>query len=527
MSEYKVLIPSAGLGTRLFHLSQNLNKALISVNHKPVISHVIEKFPLSVGIVIALGYKGALVRDYVELAHPDRDIHFVEVYPFEGPDAGLGLTMLRCKDLLQCPFVFCPNDTIVTDDIPEPLKNWAAYAEIENTEHYRSLKINASHQVSEVCEKDDRHSRDQKPYTGLLGVKDYKEFWKFMEEGQAYGAIQLGETYALRRFVEAKIPVYAQKVTWLDTGNVERLMKTRAELASSTMPTILEKDNEAIWFANGRVIKYNADPDFITSRVLRAEHLRDYVPQVTGSRQHMYSYRMLVGNVMSRVVNTSRFERLLDYLQTFWEKKSLEEDDETIFLKACEKFYKEKTRQRVDLYFNKFSQQDKTETINGESVPPLADLLKKIDWADLCNGTAVRFHGDLHFENILVNETGRFYLLDWRQDFGGLSDYGDIYYDLAKLLHGMIVSHELINKECYDIEQRDDIIRFDIYRKYSLVESEKQFYAFMNKNGYDIKKVKILTALIYLNIAALHHYPYSKLLFYLGKMMLFKELLDE
>lgn len=33
-------------------------------------------------------------------------------------------------------------------------------------------------------------------------------------------------------------------------------------------------------------------------------------------------------------------------------------------------------------------------------------------------------------------------------------------------------------------------------------------------------RVKILTALIYLNIAALHHHPYSLLLYYLGKSML-------
>ena len=26
--------------------------------------------------------------------------------------------------------------------------------------------------------------------------------------------------------------------------------------------------------------------------------------------------------------------------------------------------------------------------------------------------------------------------LDWRQNFGGIINYGDIYYDLAKLYHG-------------------------------------------------------------------------------------------
>ena len=42
------------------------------------------------------------------------------------------------------------------------------------------------------------------------------------------------------------------------------------------------------------------------------------------------------------------------------------------------------------------------------------------------------------------------------------------------------------------------------------------------EQGFDYEKVENLTALIYLNIAALHHYPYNKLLFYLGKTMLYK-----
>ena len=54
---YKVLIPSAGLGTRLGDFSKNLNKALVALDNKPVISHVIEKFPKHVEIVVALGAK--------------------------------------------------------------------------------------------------------------------------------------------------------------------------------------------------------------------------------------------------------------------------------------------------------------------------------------------------------------------------------------------------------------------------------------------------------------------------------------
>jgi hypothetical protein len=42
----------------------------------------------------------------------------------------------------------------------------------------------------------------------------------------------------------------------------------------------------------------------------------------------------------------------------------------------------------------------------------------------------------------------------------------------------------------------------------------------LGEAGYDKRKVWTLTALIYLNIAALHHHPYSLLLYALGKSML-------
>ena len=61
--DYKVLIPSAGLGTRLGDLSKNVNKALVSVANKPVISYIIEKFPADIEIVVAIGHKGQLVKD--------------------------------------------------------------------------------------------------------------------------------------------------------------------------------------------------------------------------------------------------------------------------------------------------------------------------------------------------------------------------------------------------------------------------------------------------------------------------------
>ena len=44
MTNYKVFLPCAGIGARLGEFTDNVNKALLSVGNKPVISHIVEKF---------------------------------------------------------------------------------------------------------------------------------------------------------------------------------------------------------------------------------------------------------------------------------------------------------------------------------------------------------------------------------------------------------------------------------------------------------------------------------------------------
>ena len=518
---YKVLIPSAGLGTRLGDFSKNLNKALVALDNKPVISHVIEKFPKHVEIVVALGHKGELLKDYLEMAHSDRKITCVQIENYCGNGSGLGLTILKCKEYLQAPFIFCPNDTVILEEVPEPTENWVGYAEVENNHHYRSFKLSDNGSVERVCEKEEILSYDTKPYIGLAGIRDYESFWSAMELGKKYGSIKIGESYALREMLKQKINIQAKKFTWYDTGNLDSLTTARELVKSKDAPEILEKANEAIWFVNDRVIKYNSDPRFISDRAHRANLLKGYVPEITNVRENMYSYRMLTGKTMSKATNKKTFKNLLDYLMFFWEPVNLSNQETKDFNEICKTFYKEKTEKRIELYFNRFSEKDCAETINGCDIPTLRELLDRIEWSKLYDGKASRMHGDLHFENILVAETGDFYLLDWRQNFGGITEYGDVYYDLAKLLHGMIVSHELINKNHYQINQMDNVITYDLYRKHCLVENEKQFYEFLHKNNFDIYKVRLLTALIFLNIAPLHHFPYSKMLFYLGKESLY------
>ena len=69
----RVIIPTAGTGSRLFEKTKFINKSLIEIGNKPAISHIIDMFPEDTEFVIALGHKGALVKEYLSLAYPEKN----------------------------------------------------------------------------------------------------------------------------------------------------------------------------------------------------------------------------------------------------------------------------------------------------------------------------------------------------------------------------------------------------------------------------------------------------------------------
>jgi len=272
---YRVCIPTAGTGSRLGDLTKYVNKSLVTVSERPVISHVIDQFPIDAEFIIALGYKGELVREYLEIAYPGRKFIFVDVEPFEGPGSGLGYTILCCREHLQQPFIFCSNDTIITSPCPLPDCNWMSYASVGDISPYRTLRIKNS-RVTEICEKG-ISGGDLEVYIGLAGIRDYKLFWDTLEQGGSL-AVQEGEAYGMAALVGKGIK--AIPFEWYDTGSPQMLEKVRNVFRKPDAPNILSKPSEAIWFVNNNVIKFSADTNFILNRVKRADLLDGYCPKV-------------------------------------------------------------------------------------------------------------------------------------------------------------------------------------------------------------------------------------------------------
>jgi len=182
---------------------------------------------------------------------------------------------------------------------------------------------------------------------------------------------------------------------------------------------------------------------------------------------------------------------------------------------------------RLEMFYNKTGLSDTEHKINGIMTPSLKHMFSIVDWENLSQGSPVTIHGDLQFDNILVSRDGKsqldkFILLDWRQDFGGLINVGDLYYDLAKLYGGMTISYQLIKKGEFSFDISGSSIYYNYLVKNDLIDAKEMYQQFIKSNSYDQQKIKILTSLIFLNMSPLHQDPFDHLVYFLGKKMLFE-----
>ncbi len=523
---YKVCILAAGIGSRMGELSDHVNKAVLPINFKGVVSYIIEKFPLNIEIIIAVGHKKETIIDYVSIAHPERKFTFVEIDKYIGPGTGPGYSLLKCKDHLQCPFIFFAADTIVLEDIPEPKENWFGIAPVKETERYCTVKI----KNNLVYQLDDKIKTDNKfAFIGLAGVYDYADFFSFLVKNKEPISGEIQVSNGFKCLIEKKlIPI---GFTWFDTGSLQNYTETNKNFSGGGKKFDFSKGNEFIYFVNGRVIKYFADEDIVKKRCERATtQLKGLCPVIETQKGNFYSYKKIDGQVLYNVLNPQLVNDFLQWAKlNLWKKKSLSDEEKKKFYDACKDFYYNKTKKRIEMFYIKTHITDDWNIINGASVPPLKDLFEKIDWENLYLGIPANFHGDLQFDNVLVtrdevSNLQKFVLLDWRQDFGELIHVGDIYYDLAKLYGGVIISYQLIKEGMLSFDMSGSSVYYKYFIKNDLLEAKEEYEAFLKKEGYDVQKIRLLTSFIFLNMSPLHNDPFDLMLYFMGKNMLYKTL---
>jgi thiamine kinase-like enzyme len=154
--------------------------------------------------------------------------------------------------------------------------------------------------------------------------------------------------------------------------------------------------------------------------------------------------------------------------------------------------------------------------VNGKVYQSPEYYLNKIDWKELCDTSIPNriFHGDMQFDNIINTKDG-FKFIDWRDTFGEQIDYGDSYYDLAKLYGGICMNYSLMKDESnYTFTNSDDGVEYSFKQDPDTEKLSKAFKNMCVANKFNFNKIEKITALIYLNMAPLHDKGFDYLLYY-------------
>ena len=515
MEEFKVLITTSGIGSRLGDLTKYTNKSLVRVGKKPSISYIIENYPKDTKFVITLGHYGDQVRDFLTLAYDDRSFEFVEVDKYYGEGSSLGYSMLKAKDKLQCPFIFHASDTIVVENIPKPEYNWVVGNNKNNSSQYRLINNKGKFKIYDKGQLDDSNFC----YIGLCGINDYKSFWETLEELYKSDLLykELSDCDAINGMnKDFKILEFN---TWFDVGSSSELKHVRNSISDKF--EILDKVDESIFLFDDFVIKFFYNKEICSNRVKRSNYLKPLTPTVIDYRENFYKYEYSKGSLLSNVINEDLFLSFLNWSkENLWVAKPKNNE----FKNKCEDFYFNKTIKRIEKYFEQENDTDDAGIINEVIVPGAKELVDMVDKDWLCSDQPYQYHGDYILDNIICKNKNEFVLLDWRQDFSGDLVNGDIYYDLAKLNHNLIFNHSIINKRLYTIEKQDNKIHCDLLCSNNLINCQKILHKFILDNNFDLKKVEILTCIIWINMAPLHEKPLNTFLFNFGKFNLYRKI---
>ena len=507
---FKFCILAAGKGTRNNDVD-GLHKALLPLENKPVISHIIEKLDKKVEIVIAVGYKSEQIKTYLDAIYTDRKITYVDIDNYDEVGSGPGYSLLCCKDELQVPFIFTSVDTIVKENIVFGGDNWLGVSEvpIENSMDYCLVK--GSKYLDSLY-----YGTGNRAYVGMAGIHDYEDFWNSLEDKQI-----VKDEYQVIHGFDGLEHIRLIDFTWYDTGNNKSYHDTKKVFCKDV---VANKSDEAIFIHKEKVVKYFNDSDKAKQRVERTKYLNGMCPEVSVINDNMYSYDYIDGKLLSNITDETLMRKFLDECQENLWKETFSNGNR--YLDDCVEMYERKTKERVKTLID--SELDKVKIINGVEVESIESMLERIDWMNFYqNAIPSYFHGDLQPENVIYDKkNSRFVLIDWRQKFGNDVEIGDVYYDLGKLYHAIMINGQTILKDMFSYTRLGTKVTLDFYAKSNLISFMDIFKKFCDDNSYDWKQVELLGILQYFSICTLYDNfkdgRYGNFLFLYGKYLLAK-----
>lgn len=238
MIDLKIIIPMAGAGKRLVHLTKHKPKALVRLADKRLLDHILSTFRVlektySLEYIFIIGYLGDQIKDYMRDAHPDKNI----TYYVQEQLLGQSHAIYLARDVISGPILLTYCDTINVTDFSflplETIDGLVTVQDVSDPRRHGIAVVGPDNLIAKLVEKP-KTMEHKSALTGLYYFSEGKELIRAIETQLQRGTSLKNEYYladAINILVEDGMRIRTEKVVrWLDAGTPEAIIETNAYL---------------------------------------------------------------------------------------------------------------------------------------------------------------------------------------------------------------------------------------------------------------------------------------------------------
>jgi glucose-1-phosphate thymidylyltransferase len=232
----KIVIPTAGYGTRLRPQTWSKPKPLVTVAGKPVLGHVLDMFSQLSDvdeIIFIVGYLGDQIEAYVEEAYPQYQCRYVEQKELIGQSHAIWLA----RQGLTGPMIMAFVDTLIETDLShlhaEEVEAVAWVKEVPDPRRFGVAEVGEDGWVRQLIEK----PQDMSNNLAVVGFYYFKAAENLIEaikvqmerQAQLKGEYFLAD--AINIMLEDGLMMRVRSVdVWNDCGKPDALLETNRYL---------------------------------------------------------------------------------------------------------------------------------------------------------------------------------------------------------------------------------------------------------------------------------------------------------
>jgi len=232
----KVIIPVAGIGTRLRPHTHTDPKALLHVAGKPILGHILDRVKnlKASEVIFVIGFMGEDIKKYVRMNYKFKS-SFVEQRQLKGLGYAIHLAAQKVKK--DEPLLIILGDTIVESDVSRVVRSKydsLGVKKVEDPKRFGIVELKNSW-AKRLVEKPNKPTSNL-ALVGIYYIKSVPLFKRCLEQVMQKGIKTKKEyqlTDALQLMIEKGIRFSVFNVKgWYDCGKPETLLETNRHLLS-------------------------------------------------------------------------------------------------------------------------------------------------------------------------------------------------------------------------------------------------------------------------------------------------------